>query len=353
MSEQRSGAASDALPAIPYVDLGRAPPSALVDLAPEQVKSILFESRRHYGAMTLRLGDAGMQRWLTRNNNPYRHEIADVAARVAHPGAFLLNCSYEWSCTSGTAPAPGGGSNRMLRTLDWPLAGLGRTIVVVRRETDAGEIIDVTWPGLVGILTAMAPGRFSAAINQPPLPQQTGSCWFDWAITRRGVWRRSELMPTHLLRRVFDTCRTYAEAKAMLIETPVCVPVFFTLSGIDSGEGCAIERREHDARVHDSPAAISNHWCAFESRGHDRGTDSIGRRMQMEGLLGTVDDGVDWVTPPILNWRTRVAAVADAARETLIVRGFEADGPATRPFTLAAHRSADKPGTRRAPEAAA
>ena len=354
MIEPPTAAAPPASPIhIPLVDLGRAPPPALLDQVADRVQVILAESRRHYGLLTLRLGDAGVRRWLARNANPYRHEIAEVARRVGHPGAYLLNCSFEWSCTAGVGPGTGAGGMRMLRTLDWMIDGLGRTVVVVRRETDAGEIFDVTWPGLVGMLTAMAPGRFCAAINQPPLPRRTGSCWFDWAISRTGVWRRSEWMPTHLLRRVFETCRTYAEAKAVLTDTPVCVPVFFSLAGITPGEGCVIERREHAARVHEAPAAISNHWRAFEVFGHDRGTDSVGRLEQMARLLAADTDGLDWVTPPIRNWRTRLAVVADAAAARLIVQGFEAEGPVTRPFTLGEPPFADRPDTRSVPEPAA
>src|SRR5436305_8649679 len=37
----------------------------------------------------------------------------------------------------------------------------------------AGEFYNVTWPGFVGALTAMAPGRFAASVNQAPLKRRT------------------------------------------------------------------------------------------------------------------------------------------------------------------------------------
>ena len=37
----------------------------------------------------------------------------------------------------------------------------------------AGEFFNITWPGFVGALTAMAPWRFAAAINQAPLWRRT------------------------------------------------------------------------------------------------------------------------------------------------------------------------------------
>ena len=87
----------------------------------------------------------------------------------------MLNMSYEWCCSAGVGADPAGIGNRLLRTLDWPMPGLGRAVVVARQEGAAGRYYNVTWPGYVGVLTAMAPGRFSAAINQPPLRRFTRS----------------------------------------------------------------------------------------------------------------------------------------------------------------------------------
>lgn len=322
------------LPEIPLVDVGGGGPPALLEAEPERLAALIRAGRGHYGGLTLRLGDRATARWLARNGNPYRHEIAAVASRTAVPGAYLLNLSYEWSCTAGVGPDPAGDGNRMLRTLDWPMPGIGRYVVVARLEGDAGPYVAVTWPGYVGVLTAMAPGRFSAAINQPPMRRHSGSCWFDWAINRTGVWRRSELPPSHLLRRVFDTCRTYDEARTALAETPLCIPAFFTLSGTAADEGCTIERLEARAAASSSPACISNHWLSFDEPGRDRGTDSVGRRAQMQATVTAPAGGLDWLAPPVLNDQTRLAVVANAARGTLVVQGFEADGPATGVFTL-------------------
>lgn len=309
---------------------------AVLDAEPDRLATIISIARRHYGRIALRMGDSATRQWLTRNRNPYAGEIAEVARRVAVPGAYLLNLSYEWSCTTGTAPDPRRGGNRMLRTLDWPLAGLGRNVVVARQDGGAGPYFTMTWPGFVGVLTAMAPGRFSAAINQPPMRKTTRSCWFDWAINRTGVWRHSALPPSHLLRRVFDRCRTYAEAKAALTGEDLCLPAFFILSGVAPDEGCVIERLERRAAVHDGPAAIANHWLSFREPGRDRGTDSSGRLAMMRSVLeaGTANDEFAWVAPPILNDTTRLAVVANASAGTLRVQGWESDGPATRVFSV-------------------
>ena len=58
----------------------------------------------------------------------------------------------------------GGLAAELARTLDWPFPGLGRFVELVRMRGPAGEFINVTWPGYVGALTALAPGRFVGGI---------------------------------------------------------------------------------------------------------------------------------------------------------------------------------------------
>jgi hypothetical protein len=55
----------------------------------------------------------------------------------------------------------------------------------------AGEYHNITWPGYVGILTASAPGRFAAAINQAPLWRRTRKPWlrpYDLAANALRTW---------------------------------------------------------------------------------------------------------------------------------------------------------------------
>jgi len=353
-----TAAGPSGLPAIPFHDLGDQGPPALLDRAPGELQAIVAGGREHYGDVLLRIGDAVSRRWLARTDNPYGAEIAAVAARSPGPGAWLLNLSYEWTCTAGVGPDPGGRGARLLRTLDWPLAGLGRHVVVVRRDTAAGPVCEVTWPGFVGVLTAMAPGRFSAAINQPQFRRWTPSCRLDWAVTRPQTWRSRALPPSHLLRQVSETCRTAAAAQATPAEPPIAAPAsftlaaFFTLAGAD-GDGWVIERTETRAAVHAAPASIANHWRAIDLPGRDRGTDSRGRQALMDRLRDRVPDGFSWVSEPILNWKTRLAVVANAASGRLLVRGYEADGPATAAFTLPEPRPAGRADTSRAPSPAA
>ncbi len=319
---------------VPFVEGAGASPLALVEGFPDHLAEIMDEAGRHYGGLALRVGDGLSRCWLARSQNPYRDEITAIAGHVQQPGMALLNLSYEWTCTSGVAAARHGSGSRLLRTLDWQLDGLGRSVVVASRQGPAGPYNDVTWPGFVGVATAMAPGRFSAAINQPPMRVFSSSFHLDWVLNRARVWRHSGLPPTHLLRRVFDDCHTYDEAKAALTETPLCLPAFFTLSGIEADQGCVIERLEDQAHVHKAPACIANQWFNFSVRGHGRGGDNQARRDIMAKLGGQADDDFSWVVPPILNETTRISVIANATDGTLVVQGWEAGEPATQIFTL-------------------
>jgi len=324
---------------IPLIEAGAAGPSALVEAEPGRLVDILAAGRRHYGgalagAVVLRAGDRATRRWLAAAGNPYAAEIAAVAARIRSPGGFLLNLSYEWTCTTGVGADPAGRGSRLLRTLDWPMDSLGRNLAVARQEGDAGLYYAVTWPGFVGVATAMAPGRFAVALNQPPMPRITPSCRLDWVIVRRRWWRSRGLPPVHLLRRVCDSCRTYAEARDMVAHTPLCMPGFFTIAGLEPDEGCVVERLEDRAAIREAPTSAANHWRSVDLPGWPRGEDSVERCAMMERLRDGADDDFSWVTPPILNETTRVSVIANAARGTLLVRGWEADGPATEVFTL-------------------
>jgi hypothetical protein len=322
------------LPAIPLVDLGTDGPLKLLAAERARAEALIAISRRSYTGLAVRIGDAISKRWLERSANPYRRQILAIGSALGMPGAALLNMSFEWTCTSGAAPSPDGSGNRMLRVLDWRLGGLGANLVVAREEAPAGVFYNVTWPGAVAVLTAMAPGRFSAAINQAPMRQYGWGLLGNWAINRASVWRSAALPPTHLLRQIFETARSYDEAKRMMVETPLCLPVLFTLSGVRPEQGCVIERTETAAIVHDGAGAIANAWRSPHLSGRVRGHDNAERRALMERIQVRTLAGFEWMTPPILNRFTRLAVQANAAQGSLSVLGYEHEAPATAPFHL-------------------
>ena len=94
--------------------------------------------------------------------------------------------------------------------------------------------------------------------------------------------------------------------------------------------------------VHETPACIANHWVGHSLRGHDRRTDSRGRLAQMQRIFASAADDFSWVVPPILNRTTRLAVVANPARGSLKVQGWEKCEAATRVFELV-HPGAGNP----------
>lgn len=328
-------------PAVPFYDIGSGGGPGLLAAAPERAHRLLdFAERRYLGRLPIRIADRHSRRWLERTGNPYLPEIDAVAAMIGRPGAHMLNLSFEWACTAAIGPDPDGVGARLLRTLDWNLEGLGETVMVARHDGPAGPWLNVTWPGFVGALTVLAPGRFAAAINQPPMRMTSLGplgmpVVIDWLVVRARVLRSAALPPAHLLRQVCERARDYAEARRMLAETPVCIPVFYTLCGLAPEEGCLIERLENQAFCFEAPVCAANHWLAPGQTGRPR----TGTSPQRQALLRDRMDeatGLDWLEPPVLNPTTRVAVVANPATGRLLVQGVEPRGPVTAPTLLAA-----------------
>jgi hypothetical protein len=224
-----------------------------------------------------------------------------------------------------------------VRVLDWRTPGLGRHIMAARVEGRAGPWVTLTWPGFAGVLQAVAPGRFSAALNQAPMDTPVGLMPADWAVNRTRVWRKVYLPLAHLLRRAFEEARSYEEALAMLTKTPVSVPTIYTLAGRDAGEGAIIERRGCEARVHAGSQCTANAWQTPEWSGRARGKENAERVAMLRGIAGEVGGDLDWLRAPVLNDTTRLVLVADATQGWLIAQGYEADGPVTEPLRLACH----------------
>lgn len=317
------------------VDARRAthPAAFAIAALPAEAATIMASATRRYTAIGLRLGDALSRRWLARSASPLGAEIAAVAAAIGRPGAYLLNLSYEWACTCGVQAEQ---APLMLRVLDWDLDGLGETLSVIRQSGPAGEWFHLGWPGFAGAITALAPGRFAAAINQPPLPltrlgaaaRARGLAFAgllaDWAASRPAHWRSRALPPAHLLRLVCDTAPDFATALRMLTEAPLAAPVAFTLAGTRPGEAAAIERTATtQALRRGRRIAVANHWSGLDKPGAPRWRESRPREAAMQALLAADPPaGLAWLRPPLLNRGTRLAAVLRPASGSATLAGF-------------------------------
>lgn len=322
------------LPQIPVLDVGRAWPVETLDLETARAHALMDEATASYPGAVLRLADALSKKWLGRCRSPHLGEIDQIAARLRRPGAYYFNVSYEWGCTTSVGHGPDGSSARLVRVLDWPTSGLGRHVIAASVDGAAGRWVTLTWPGYTGVLQALAPGRFAAALNQAPMIKPTGFLPFDWAVGRFKVWRSAQRTPAHLLRHVFETATSYQDARAALTEGPITSPTIYALSGLGPDEACIIERTEDQAFVIEGPASAANAWQCPGWTGRARGDDNEGRCRMMAGQPRAFDAGFDWLRPPIRNDLTRLAVVADAASGSMIAQGFETDGPATQILSL-------------------
>jgi hypothetical protein len=326
------------LPEVPVYDVGPAFPTETARLAGrERAYAMLDAATAGVPMFALRAADAISRRWLSVRQSPYLAELDELASLSKRPGAYFLNVHYEWGCTTAAKPALEGTTARLLRVLDWNVKGLGRYVVAARIASAFGPWVSLTWPGFTGVLQAMAPGRFAAAINQPSIRKRTGILAIDWLLSKRHVWGSPHMQPIHLLRRAFEQAPDFAAARHMIESTPICTPAIYTLAGLQPSEVCVIERRETSARVLLKSPSTANEWQTPEWQpGHHSAFENASRLATMQTVAGSLD--LNWLHWPILNNETRLALAADATQGRLIAQGFEADGPATRPLELSFSR---------------
>jgi len=332
-----------ALPAIPIVDLRDGGPLRHAEQSAAKARALRdaclgFLPRALHPLIPAL--DRASRRWLSRSRSPYLDEIARIAQALDFSGVWLLNASYQWACTSLAVEEDG--APWLLRTLDWPFLGLGRYVEVAQMRGEHGGFFSVTWPGYVGALTAMAPGRFAACVNQAPMRRRTAHRWLrpvDFAVNIRCIWKSSALMPPdQLLRLAFETCADFAAARRMLETTPVARPVIYVLAGSSLGERCVIERTEDGFLTREEETSAANDWVPCRPGWEGRiGTrrfltssfaDAAGySRLRRESLKAwdgaAAAAGFGWVREPVLNPYTRLAVAMCPAAGVLRVLGYD------------------------------
>jgi len=317
------------LPDIPFLEVGRRIGLETYEQRPAIAHNLLDAAAAGTPRFGLKLADTISRAWLARTGHPYLAEIDAVAKALGRPGGHFFNVHYEWGCTTSVKVSDDGRTARLLRVLDWSTHGLGRNIIAVKAVGAVGDYISLTWPGFTGALQGMAPGRFAAALNQAPMDNPVGYLPVDWALNRFKVWRKPHLTPSHLLRRVFEEAGDFAEARSMLVETPLSVPTIYTLAGLSPDDGIVIERREEEARTYSGNVCAVNAWDDAGWRGRPRGEANDHRRSRMTNEVTSARMDLAWLQPPVLNATTRLAMVADPAAGMMIAQGYEATGAVT------------------------
>lgn len=333
----------DILPEIPVVDVRVGGPLRQAEQGAERARALRDDCLTFFPAATsyaLPVLDRIAKRWLSRSQSPYIGEIERIAGVLGFSGVWFLNGSYQWGCT--TMAREENGVPWLVRTLDWPFPGLGRHVEIAIKQGVAGEFHAMTWPGYVGTLTASAPGRFAASINQAPLWRRTRHPWMrpvDIIANAIATWNLQHIPPDQLLRQVFEICPDFDAARAMLEATPVARPVIFTLVGIRPGERCVIERTETDFLTRCTMTAAANDWherrdpwearvggdMVLTCRYDEAADNSRCRREKIESFDGSIEaQPFGWLAEPVHNRYTRLAAELCPARGIVRVMGFDA-----------------------------
>lgn len=263
-------------------------------------------------------------RVVTKGRNPYREEIKAVARVLDLPyeAAVIVNYLYElnqlalyghlfcgqrlrrltdpvapainrlsnWvsrirrsamACTAGACNLEGLGMTHV-RSMDWPVAGLGRhTLIVHHTNNPAGDFYSVGWPGYCGLLSGFKPGAFSATLNQAFILRYPNLQW----------------PPSHLLRWVFENCADYGEALAVLRDTPVCVPAFVLLAS--PMKAAVVELAPDGNSVHPMrgghPIAVANQYLSRRRQQEaifwEDPEDSLARRRKLLARMAKLRRG--------------------------------------------------------------
>ncbi|MCX7899207.1 MAG: hypothetical protein N2444_03850 [Methylocystis sp.] len=321
----------DEMHGIPFLDVRSGGPIAHARArreAAEALRDVCLGAAKPIAGPGLRAFDRLAGNWLKRSASAYRAELEHIVALLGFPGAMALNMSYLFACTTQAYEAADG-TPRIRRTLDWPFHGIGRGVEITWQSGPAGDYYNATWPSAVGVLSATAPGRFCAVINQAPMRRRTtGALGFlyDAALNlREALASEGDWPPDHLLRHAFETCESFEDAVALLSREPLVRPTLFTIAGVRRGEIALIEHLGREARIFRGPAIVANDWQerqpGWQARMSRKNNDA---RVEFMRRLSPDAPLFSWVAPPVLNPLTRLAVEMSAPGDgELIARGYE------------------------------
>jgi hypothetical protein len=300
----------------------------------ERFQNMLVACRKQYGGRLLKIADKFAAKWMKKADlMGYEQELHDVAKEINGSGEYILNLSYEFACTSAVIneydrkPA-------IYRAFDWPINNIGETLMILKREGKAGRYWDITFPGMVGVVHAMAPKRFAVSINRAPIPVsiklpfwQSLTRPIDRWVQRVKTFKTGATPAPILLRKVFDECASYDEAVKMLTETKISAPTIFTICGTKEGQGCVIERGRNSAYVRTGHDAVTaNHWQASElGKAHPRPIESH-KRLQCMKDVQKAPQGMqnfNWAAAPLLNDMTRLVCELSPDKEMIKIAGTQ------------------------------
>ena len=321
------------------VDLRRPPAERWVELQP-----YVGNARRLFDQYATDLGGAaqfhdmiGLYRD-TCIEADHAAELSAVADMIGVPSeeALIVNLYYDaikfvLGCTAFAVDTDRGPLHA--RNLDWWTENnllSGSTLDVHVRGAAAGPFHLVSWPGFTGALSGVAPGRFAISLNAV-LSNESPA--FAPPIT-------------YVLRSVFETARTFAEAVDRLMATEIASDCLLLVTGIRLGEMVVVERTPTRAAVRhpdDGRLVVANDYLTLSTSTVETGTEqelqrtSCGRFARATALLGehaprNAGECFAVLTDPAVRMRITVQHMVLSAAQGLVdVRLPSESRAATRP----------------------
>ncbi len=266
----------------------------------------------------------------THTSSRYMRELGTIANLLRKPGTFALHAMFESMCTTYAGPAKGGNDAQLVRVLDWRTPGLGTYAYIVHVKGPRSWVA-LTWPGFVGVIQGMVPGKFAVALNQAPMPRHYhgvstdpfGTVVSDWFFNRVRTWRTNGKMPAHLIREICEQAGSYAEALDLLQSESLCIPGIFSIVGTQASEHAVVERVEDRASITGKTCA-ANHFDTPGWGGRPRGEQSTKRaRIFSDAPEYLSHTEFQDPPPPVLNVHTKIVAVMNPARGSVSAVGYE------------------------------
>eukprot|EP00003_Mantamonas_plastica_P027827 TRINITY_DN608_c0_g1_i1.p1 TRINITY_DN608_c0_g1~~TRINITY_DN608_c0_g1_i1.p1 ORF type:complete len:536 (-),score=146.48 TRINITY_DN608_c0_g1_i1:110-1618(-) len=277
---------------------------------------------------------------------PYQQEIMGGAAalNVSVELIAIAQVSYELTdvCTSIVAQNKDG-QILHARNLDFG-AGMGftdilRNLTVQVDFTKGGKVVHrgVTYVGFVGLLSAMLPGQWGLTINTRFWQKGTTKFFIlselVEALTKGGAV--NSLLVRDLMAQSVD----FDTAVQQLSNHPLIADVYFTISGVQPGQGVIVARNQVNAS-HVAPIDVKNgHWYSAETNYDwwknggvpwfdDRRVAVIQGMNQMtmdtvtlQGMLNVLS------TKPVLNRMSTYSILMNPKEESLTVYGRYCNDP--------------------------
>ncbi len=185
-------------------------------------------------------------------------EITGIAKllRFTRHDVLLANLYYDvlkliLGCSTFAIETPLGPMHA--RNLDWYSDSrmLDKFTCIQRFKNGKNDYLTIGWPGFIGALSGMVPGKFAITLNAVSSHEKPG------------------LAPpvTFLIRKVLQNAKNFTEAVDILSSEPILSDCLLLLSGCKNSEMVVIERTPSQARqrwAKDGYVAVTNNYLCFK-----------------------------------------------------------------------------------------